>query len=81
MAKIQNQQNPPPPKSKCVDKEGNVFKKFAVCTLCKDGKSKSTTPIISGLTDNECLILEATLKSFVSHTKCGKILVDFTTFK
>ena len=79
--KVKNQQNPPPKKSRCVDSQGNNLRKFALAIPCKTGKCKATVPMVEGLTENDCLVLEATIRSFVSHTLHGKIVCNFTNFK
>ena len=73
MAKIQNQQNPPPSKKKRVDSKGNsrmrIFAKSGNATLC----------IASGLTKEACDVLEAhilgTITSLGGKSKCSFIIV------
>lgn len=63
MAKLQNQQNPPLPKKKRVDTQGNDRRRFIV-------KSGNATLIIaSGITTNGCTVLEKTIRDCI--TKLG----------
>lgn len=59
--KAQNQQNPPLPKKKRVDSNGNshmrLFVKTGTATMC----------IASGLTQNACEVLEAHIKGSVTN--------------
>lgn len=72
--KSQNQQNPPSPKRRCVDSQGNVRVKFSA----KDGGT--TMPLVSGLTPNGCKILETKIKEAVSSLG-GKLIVNFVNFR
>ena len=59
--KVLNQQNPPLPKKKRVDSNGNsrmrLFAKTGTATMC----------IASGLTQNACEVLEATIKGSIMN--------------
>lgn len=72
--KSQNQQNPPLPKRKCVDSQGNVRVKFAA----KD--NGTTMPLVSGLTPNGCKILESKIKAAVNSLG-GQLVVNFVNFR
>ena len=63
MSKVINQQNPPLPKKKRVDAQGNDRRRFIV-------KSGNATLIIaSGITNNGCTVLEQTIRDCI--TKLG----------
>lgn len=59
--KILNQQNPPSPKKRRVDSDGNsrmrLFAKTGTATMC----------IASGLTQNACEVLEAHIKGCITN--------------
>lgn len=71
--KAQNQQNPPLPKKKRVDSNGNshmrLFAKTGTATMC----------IASGLTQNACDVLEAHIKGCIENlggkSECSYLII------
>ena len=61
MSKPLNQQNPPLPKKKRVDSAGNDRRRF----IAKSGTA--TMIIASGLTQNACEVLEATIRGSIQN--------------
>ena len=66
----QNQQNPPLPKRKRVDVQGNDRRRF----IAKDGGT--TMILVEGLTENGCKVLENSFRNTVERLG-GKIKVNF----
>lgn len=74
MSKTQNQQNPPLPNKKRVDSNGNDHRRFAA----KD--NGTTMPLVTGLTENGCIVLENAIKDTVNKLG-GKLTVKFVNFR
>lgn len=66
----QNQQNPPLPKRKRVDAQGNDRRRF----IAKDGGT--TMILVEGLTENGCKVLENSFRNTVERLG-GKVKVNF----
>jgi hypothetical protein len=66
----QNQQNPPLPKRKRVDAQGNDRRRF----IAKD--SGTTMILVEGLTENGCKVLENSFRNTVERLG-GKVKVNF----
>lgn len=66
----QNQQNPPLPKRKRVDTQGNDRRRF----IAKDGGT--TMILVEGLTENGCKVLENSFRNTVERLG-GKVKVNF----
>ena len=66
----QNQQNPPLPKRKRVDAQGNDRRRF----IAKDGGT--TMILVTGLTENGCKVLENSFRNTVEKLG-GKVKVNF----
>lgn len=73
MVKNVNQQNPPLPKRKRVDSTGNDRRRF----VAKSGNA--TLILASGLTQNACDILEASIRGSVKNlggtVECNFIII------
>lgn len=73
MSKPINQQNPPLPKRKRVDSVGNDRRRF----VAKSGNA--TLILASGLTQNACEILEASIRGSVKNlggtVECNFIII------
>ena len=61
MTKTRNQQNPPLPKKKRVDTQGNDRRRF----IAKSGNA--TLILASGLTKEACDVLEATIRGSITN--------------
>ena len=74
MSKPINQQNPPLPKRKRVDSAGNDRRRF----VAKSGNA--TLILASGLTQNACEILEASIRGSVKNLG-GTVECQFLTIR
>ena len=74
MIRKSNQQNPPLPKKKRVDSQGNDHRRF----VAKSGNA--TLILASGLTQNACEILEATIRGSVKNLG-GTVECQFLTIR
>lgn len=74
MSKPINQQNPPLPKRKRVDSAGNDRRRF----VAKSGNA--TLILASGLTQNACEVLEASIRGSVKNLG-GTVECQFLTIR
>lgn len=69
-----NQQNPPLPKKKRVDAQGNDHRRL----IAKDGGT--TMILVEGLTENGCKVLESVFRNSVERLG-GKVKVGFKSIR
>lgn len=69
-----NQQNPPLPKRKRVDAQGNDYRRL----IAKDGGT--TMILVEGLTENGCKVLENVFRNNVERLG-GKVKVGFKSIR